>query len=100
MHFFSFRLMCLYFMPIVLHIPVVSFFSWAEFHYMMYHKFFILLLTDSGLFPDLECFEQDHCEHSCASVSTFSFDTVAFGGYMFIFPLDEHLEIELLWLSC
>ena len=67
---------------------------------MMYHKLFIQLLIDSGLFPDLGCFEQDCYEHFCTSVLMFSFVIVVFVGYMFMFPLDKHLEIKLLWLSC
>ena len=100
MHFFSFRLVCLHFVHIVLRIPVVCFSSWAVFHYMMYHKLFILLLMDRGLFPDVECSEQDCYERSCTSVLMFSFVIVGFGGYMFMFPLDKHLEIKLLRLSC
>ena len=100
MHSFSFRLVCLHFTHIVFRIPVVSFSSWAVFHYMMYHKLFILLLMDSGLFPDVECSEQDRYERSYTSVLMFSFVIVGFGGYMFMFPLDKYLEIKLLWLSC
>lgn len=100
MQFFSFRLVCLHFVHIVLRIPVVSFSSWAVFHYMMYHKLFILLLMDRGLFPDVERSEQDCYERSCTSVLMFSFVIVGFGGYMFMFPLDKHLEIKLLRLGC